>query len=246
MKRFLVVNPNTTASMTRKIGRAAQAAASAETVVEARHPAMGPASIEGWYDEAFCVPGLLQEIAKGEAEGYDGHLIACFDDPGLDAARSLARAPVVGICEAAMHTVSLIAHRFSVVTTLSRSVPAIEHLARRYGMAERCTVRASDVAVLDLEVPGSSAEGRIAEEIARAIAEDRAEAIVLGCAGMADLARRLSEQFGVPVVDGVAAGIRLLEVLAALGLRTSKKGSYVPPLAKPYTGLFEAFAPAAQ
>ena len=120
-------------------------------------------------------------------------IIACFDDTGLDAARCLSAMPVIGIGEAAFHMASLIAGKFSVVTTLSRSVPAIEHNLVRYGLDSRCAkVRASDVPVLELEVPGSNARQRISEEIEHAILDDRAEAIVLGCAGMADLAAALS------------------------------------------------------
>ncbi len=51
---------------------------------------MGPASIESHYDEALSVPGVLDEIAKGERDGVDGYVLACFGDPGLDAARELA------------------------------------------------------------------------------------------------------------------------------------------------------------
>ncbi|MCF8481836.1 MAG: aspartate/glutamate racemase family protein [Rhodospirillum sp.] len=243
MPRLLVVNPNTTESMTAKIGAAAQAAASPGTEIIARNPAMGPVSVEGWYDEAFCLPGLLEEIARAESESVDGHLIACFDDPGLDAARSLATAPVVGTCEAGMRLAPLIANRFAVVTTLSRSVPTIEHLAHRYGVTERCAIRASDIPVLDLDKPGCAAEDRIVEEIQYAIRDDKAEAIVLGCAGMADLPSRLAARCGVPVIDGVAAGVRLLEGLVGLGLRTSKVGPYARPRPKTYTGTFAKYAP---
>ena len=108
--------------MTEKIGAAARAAASPGTSITAVNPESGPESIEGFYDEAFAVPGLLVEIAKGEARGVAGHVIACFDDTGLDAARALARAPVVGIGEAAFHMASLIAAKFNLVTTLWRSI----------------------------------------------------------------------------------------------------------------------------
>ncbi|MEE8273471.1 MAG: aspartate/glutamate racemase family protein [Alphaproteobacteria bacterium] len=242
--KILVVNPNTTASMTERIGEAARSVASAGTEIVAVNPVQGPVSIEGYYDEAFALPGLLEEIARGEALGVDGHIIACFDDTGLDAARTLADAPVVGLCEAALHLACLIAGSFSIVTTLERSVPAIEGLVRRYGMAGHCRrVRATDVPVLALENPASEARRRIADEIRRAIAEDRAEAVVLGCAGMADLARALSGEFGLPVIDGVAAAVKLVEGLAALGLRTSKAGGYAAPLAKAYAGDLARFAP---
>ncbi|MFO1070103.1 MAG: aspartate/glutamate racemase family protein [Geminicoccaceae bacterium] len=237
-----VINPNTTASMTEKIGAAAGAAAAPGTIVVAINPAMGPVSIEGYYDEAFCVPGMLERIR--EARDSDAFVIACFDDTGLDAARSIAAVPVIGICEAAMHVTTLIAGSFSVVTTLGRSIPVIEHLARKYGFAHHCRkVRAAEVPVLDLEDPGSGARGKLEAEIARAVAEDRPEAIILGCAGMADLARDLSRQFGLPVVDGVAAAVKLAEGLVGLGLRTSKSGGYAAPRPKPYTGSFAGFAP---
>jgi allantoin racemase len=241
--RILVINPNTTASMTRKIGVAAAAAAAAGTEIMAVNPEHGPPSIEGYYDDAFALPGLLGEIAK--APDRDAYVIACFDDTGLDAARCLTRAPVVGIGEAAFHMASLVAGKFSVVTTLPCSVPVIEQNLARYGLAARCAkVRASDVAVLDLEKKGSSARKRISEEIGRALEEDRAEAIVLGCAGMTDLTAALSREHGVPVLDGVGCAVRLAEGLVALNLTTSKRGGYASPRPKRYSGLLAPFSPA--
>ena len=112
--RLVLINPNTTASMTAKAGAAARAVAAAGTEIVAINPACGPVSIEGYLDEAYAVPGLLDEIARCERSApADGYIIACFDDTGLDAARCLARAPVVGIGEAAFHLASLVAGRFS-------------------------------------------------------------------------------------------------------------------------------------
>ena len=240
--RILVVNPNTTASMTQKIAAAAADAASSGTEIVAVNPDSGPPSIEGYFDEAFSVPGLIDEIRKARA--IDAYVIACFDDTGLDAARCIAEAPVIGIGEAAFHMASLVAGRFGVVTTLSRSVPAIEHNLVRYGLASRCAkVRASDVPVLDLEAPGSGARERISGEIRRAIRDDRAEAIVLGCAGMADLASALSHEHGVPVLDGVACAVKLSESLVGLGLKTSKSGGYAAPRDKQLSGAMARFSP---
>jgi allantoin racemase len=228
--RILVLNPNTTASMTTKIAAAARRAAAPGTEILGANPTRGPASIEGYYDEAMSLAGLLGVIR--DTPDVDGVVIACFDDTGLDAARCLTDKPVVGIGEAAYHMASMIANRFSVVTTLARSVPALEHNLHRYGLWARCgRVRSSEVAVLELEEPGSDASTRISGEIARAIAEDRAEAIVLGCAGMTDLAGRLSDEHGLPVLDGVSCAVALCESLVRLGLRTSRLGGYasVPP-----------------
>jgi allantoin racemase len=239
-----VVNPNTTQSMTNKIARAAKAAASNGTDILATQPDMGPASIEGYYDEAFSVPGMLQRIAEAEKQGVVGHVIACFDDTGLDAARSLAKSPVIGIGEAAFHAASLVAGKFSVVTTLQRSVSAIEHNLVRYGLASRCLkVRAAEVAVLSLEEANSPAQMRISNEIEAAKAEERAEAVVLGCAGMADLAAQLSQKHGLPIIDGVSVSIGLIEMLSRCGLLTSKRGGYAAPLPKHYSGSFAEDAP---
>ena len=228
-----IVNPNSTASMTVKIGAAARAVAAAGTEILAVNPEEGPRSIEGYYDEAMSLPGMLAEIAKGEAAGADAHIIACFDDTGLEAARCLAGAPVIGVGEAAFHLASLIAHRFSVITTLSRSIAAIETNLMKYGLDRRCAkVRAAEVPVLALEDPRSNARRDISAEIGRAKLEDRAGAIVLGCAGMADLAASLSLEHGLPVVDGVAAAVKLAEALSVLRLRTSKLDAYASPRTK--------------
>jgi len=159
--RLNVVNPNTTASMTATIAAAAKRVARPDTLIHAVSSAFGPASIEGAYDDAFAVPGLLERIREGEAEGAHAHVIACFDDTGLDAARALANAPVVGIGEAGFHAATMLAHRFAVVTTLSRSVPVLENNLLRYGLDRRCArVRATDVPVLELENPASNARWR--------------------------------------------------------------------------------------
>lgn len=235
--KLLVVNPNTTASMTRDIGAAARAVAAPGTEIVAVNGPDGPASIEGYYDEAFAVPGMLREIAR--ARDVDGVVIACFDDTGLDAARCLVAAPVVGIGEAAFHIASLLGERFSVVTTLARSIGAIEKNLVRYGLASRCArVRAADVAVLALDDPSGAARRAIEAQIDAALRDDGAEAIVLGCAGMAAYAADLSRAFGVPVVDGVAAAVKLVEATVALGLTTSKRGGYATPLGKTYSGMF--------
>ena len=240
--RIKVINPNTTQSMTDKIGACARAAARPGTEVVAVSPAMGPVSIESHYDEALAVPGLLAEIAAGEAQGFDGYVIACFGDPGLKAARELARGPVVGIAEAAMHMASLVGARFSVVTTLERTVGQAWHLAEAYGMDRFCAnVRACELPVLELEEPGSRARERILEECRQALDEDDCDVLVLGCAGMADLCAHISATLGVPVIDGVAAGVQLVDALASLGLRTSKRGELAHPLPKPMTGLLGPF-----
>jgi allantoin racemase len=242
--RIKLINPNTTQRMTEAMGRCAREVAAPGTEIIAGNPSMGPPSIEGYYDEALATPGLLAEVIAGEREGCDGYVIACFGDPGLYAARELARGPVIGIAEAAMHAASVLAPGFSVVTTLARTCGMARHLAERYGMKRFCrNVRATNVAVLDLDKPGSAARRIILDECRRALEEDGSDAIVLGCAGMAELCAEIEDALGAPVIEGVTAAVKWTEALVALRLSTAKRGDYARPLAKRYDGMLKAFSP---
>lgn len=235
--KIAVINPNTTAAMTETIARAARQTAQPTTEILELTSATGPVSIEGFYDEALSLPGLLEAIGRAEREAVTGHVIACFDDTGLDAARQLAAAPVVGIGEAGYHAACLVAGRFAVVTTTALSVTALEHNILRYGFERRCAgVRSANVPVLELENASHDAVEAVSREIALAIEADRAEAIVLGCAGMADLQKALAERFACPIIDGVRAAVGLIEMLNQSGASTSRLGGYAPRNAKAITG----------
>jgi allantoin racemase len=234
--RIRVVNPNTTESMTALIEASARAVAGPGVVVEAVTSSMGPASIESHYDEALAVPGILAALRDA-----DGYVLACFGDPGLDAAREVANGPVVGIAEAAMHAATLVGRGFSVVTTLSRTRGRAHDLAGRYVAAGACRgVHACDVPVLELESDPAARKEVVA--LARhALEHDDSDAIVLGCAGMAGFAAYASAELGVPVIDGVAAATVTVQSLLTLGLNTSRRGEYAAPPPKPYTGLLDRF-----
>jgi allantoin racemase len=233
MTRLLLINPNATRSMTEQALRAARRVAHAGTRIEGATCAGAPLSIEGYCDEAMSVPAMLQAIRQGEAEGIQAYVIACFDDPGLNAAREVASGPVIGICQAAVQVATTIATRFSVVTTLPRSVPLIEDLVRHYGAGHACRrVRAVDLPVLALEARPDEAEARLLSEIRAARDHDGAEAVVLGCAGMSELCDRLTRLTRLPVIDGVAAAVKLAEGLVGAGYATSKIGAYAWPRVK--------------
>lgn len=228
--KLLVINPNATAAMTDKIRRSVAPLAAPGTILSFRNPEASPASIQGHYDEAISVGPMLEIMAQEEKEGNRGTIVACFDDPGIGAAREIARGPVIGICEAAMQVASIIASRFSVVTTLPRSVPIIEDLALRYGMERRCRrVHAADIPVLALE-HDPNARHTVRDAVVAATRSDGSDAIILGCAGMTDLTGWLSEEAGVPVIDGCLAGLKLIEAMASAGFATSKAGAYGWPL----------------
>jgi allantoin racemase len=231
--RIHVYNPNSTASMTAHIEAAARRVAHAGTEIIAVTASGTPPSIEGFADEAMSVPAMLAAIRAAEMNGADAHVIACFDDPGLAAAREVASGPVIGICQAAVQVACTISARFSIVTTLSRSVPIIEDLVLAYGAQHRCrSVLAVDLPVLALEADTGTARMRLLAETRRAVADSRAEAIILGCAGMANLCDWLSKEAGVPVIDGVSVAVKLAEAIVGAGHATSKLGAYAYPRSK--------------
>jgi allantoin racemase len=229
-----VINPNTTRAMTSKIEDCARAVVGSGVSVEGITSEIGPESIESHYDEAMSVPGVLDAIRRGERDGVDGYVIACFGDPGLDAARELASGPVIGIAEAAMRTATYLGAGFSVVTTLERTIGQAAHLAERYGMQRFCRgIHACDIPVLGLDTD-PDAQKVITEACHRALESDRSDVVVLGCAGMADMCGPISAELGVPVVDGVTAAVLTVQSLVMLDLHTSKRGEYAAPLPKAY------------
>lgn len=241
--KLLLINPNSSPRMTEGIAAAARAVAAGGTEIVATQPSFGPASLEGHYDEAIGAVGVLEQLRQAEPQGIDGTVIACFGDPGLDAAREASEAPVIGTAEAAFHLASMLATGFSVVTTMTRTCVIAEHLLLKYGFERQCRgVHGTDVPVLALEAAADDVAATIEACARTALARDRSGAIVLGCAGMAGLCGTLQQRLGVPVIDGVAAAVKLLESLAALGLRTSKHGDYARPLPKLYRGWAQPLA----
>jgi allantoin racemase len=233
--RILVINPNTTVSMTESIRRAAQRYASPATVILATQPSFGPESIEGNFEGYLSVVGVLDRLVTFE-EDFDALVMAGFGEPGREAAQELLDVPVFDITECAAHVACLLGRSYSVVTTLDRSVPQIEDRLALAGLGDRCaSVRSTGLGVLEIERDEDMTISRIVEVAQAAIDEDRAEVICLGCGGMAGLDEKVAAAVGVPVVDGVAAAVKLAEAVVGLGLRTSKVRTYAAPRPKKVT-----------
>lgn len=215
--RLLLVNPNTTASMTDAIAASVRGVAGPTTEIDAVNPVDGPASIENDDDERRCIPGLLDVVraAAGGPQAPDAYVIACFGDPGLEDVRAMVEAPVLGIAQAAMHAAALAAGSFSVVTSMSATVPRAWELAKMHTPSQCRGVYACDIPVLRIDSDPTSV-GPIGELCGTALTQDGSRAIVLGCAAMARFAAPLSERLGVPVVDGVVAATVLAEALVAM------------------------------
>lgn len=234
--RILVVNVNTTRSMTDSIAATARAVASPGTEIVGLTPRFGAVSVEGSY-ESYLAAVAVMETVRSHPDPYDAVIQAGYGEHGREGLQEIVDVPVVDITEAAATTAQFLGHRYSVVTTLDRTVPLIEDRLLLAGLSQRCaSVRASGLAVLELESDPDRAVAAIAEQAELAVREDHAEVICLGCGGMAGLTEAVAARTGAPVVDGVAAAVTIAEGLVRLGLSTSKVRTYAAPRPKTIVG----------
>lgn len=236
--KFLVLNPNTYDPMTEDMREQAERYARPGTEIEALSAPFGAISIEGHYEEEYAAVSFLESIKERGSE-FDGVILACFGDPGLWACREISPVPVVGIAEASMLMACTVAHKFSIVTVLPRLKPVMEDMVRRHGLEARCaSIRTTPLSVLDCERDPEAAEREITKASKAAIAEDGAEAILLGCGGMGPLDKRVGDVVPVPVLDGIACAVKLLEGIVDYGLSTSRAGAFMTPEEKEFTDPF--------
>lgn len=234
--RILVTNVNTTVSMTDTIVASAQAVASPGTEIVGITPDFGAESVEGNFESYLAAVGVMAKIAAYDGP-YDAVIQAGYGEHGREGLQELLDVPVVDITEAAAATAMFLGRSFSIVTTLDRTVPLIEDRLMLAGLRERCvSVRASGIAVLQVEQDATLAADAVFQQAEIAVNQDRAEVIVLGCGGMSGLDRRIQDRLGVPVIDGVTAAVTIAEGLVRLGLSTSKVRTFAHPHKKAITG----------
>lgn len=210
-RRLLVINPNTNAELTAQIRKAALDAAPAGTEVEVVNPARGPFAIETPLDRAEAVPNVVSLIDARRNDGFDGYVLACFDDLAVKEARRLVPVPVVSMFGAGVARARATGGRFAIVTTVEAAVAGIERLTAAYGVSHLCTVRAAGAGVADTAARTPQAEARLFAAIERAIGQDGARCILLGSGALSGRADALAERFDIPFIDGLAAAIVSLD-----------------------------------
>jgi allantoin racemase len=227
--RIAVINPNTSTSMTGVIEAAARAATSAGVEIVALQPTYGPRAIDS-AAESYLAAAAVMELAPALRDSVDAVVLAGFGEHGRDGLAELIDAPVFDIAEAAAHVAMMLGRSYSVVTTLTRSIAAIEDRLRLAGLFDRCaSVRACGLSTAEVDANPAGAVSAILAQARRAVHDDRAEVICLGCGGLAELDATVAAALGVPVVDGVAAAVRLAQAVVGLGLRTSKVCTFARP-----------------
>lgn len=231
--KIKVIVPVTTKEFVAPTREEVEKFASKGTEIDVEAIEYGTASIESSYDEMLVAPGIIKVAEKAQSDGFDGVITDCMCDPALDALREKLDIPVVGPGSISMLCAADLAHRFSIVTVLENVVTILENRVMEVGLGSKlASVRFINIPVLDLTDVKKLTSALVDESI-KAIAEDGAHAIVLGCTGMLGVADDLSDTlkkkgYGVPVIYPVAVAVKYLEMLIALGLKQSKK-TYMPP-----------------
>jgi allantoin racemase len=216
--RLLVVNSNTTASVTDRIAAAARAAATPGTTVEAVSAPFGLPLIVSRADWLIAGPATLAALAARRGT-YDAAVIACFGDPALDAAKELVDVPVLGISEAAFHAACMLGGRFGIVSFTAALRPMFEDCLARHGLAARCSGFRMRMGPAFAGDPGRVAEARaemIVSLCREAVEADGAEAVILAGGPLAGLAPVIAPHVAVPLIDGTAAAVRLAEAMVGL------------------------------
>jgi allantoin racemase len=230
--RILVLNTNTSPTMTAEIAEAAGAAAHESTEIVCLAPSFGAVAIDSAAESYLSAVGTMDVVATLLDAGdfdYDAVVLAGFGEHGRDALAEMLSVPVFDIAECAAHVAHLIGRRFSVVTTLARSVAPIEDRLLLAGLNAHCaSVRACGLGTAEVDADPAGAVAAIVREAARAVNQDGADVICLGCAGMAGVTAAISAKLGVPAIDGVAAAVALAQAVVGLALTTSKAGVYAP------------------
>ncbi len=228
--RILIINPNTTVEMTKQIEMAMSAVKRADTVLEVTNPLVGPAGLASGYDEVVAGYELIKMVQTARHQGYDAIIIACYSDPGIVAAKEICDFPVVGIAEAAMHMACMLGRKFTVLTTSKARVPSKVAYVQHNGLDSRlASVRPLGVTVVETSHEPEKTKDAILAVARRAIEEDGAEVIILGCAGMAGYAEELEQKLGVPVLDPNAVALKMAEAMVDLQLKPSRIGFFAHP-----------------
>lgn len=202
------------------------------TVVDASDTENGPASIESICEEYESIPGTVERAVRAQKEGYDGIILGCYADPGIDALREMLTIPVAGPFESSCFTALTLGHRFSIVTVTPDMCPVLEDEFVLKGGASRrmASVRAIDVDVLEVGSHPEILRERMFAAVERCIREDGADTVVLGCISLAfaGMDREIEERFGIPCVNPILTALKQCESMVHMNLRHSKRAYALP------------------
>jgi len=234
MLRILYINPIGTDVLDKDALETIKKVKRRDVEAKVVHLSRGPVHLEYHYFEHLNLHETLEWVKWAQKEGYDAVIIGCFYDPGFREATELVSIPVVPVAMATMHVAATLGHKFSIIVGRRKWIPKMESNVQMYGLERKL----ASFRVLNCTVPRMTEEpGKLKESILveakKAIEEDGAEVIVLGCTGESGFMKELIAKLGVPVLDPVVTSWKYAEMMADLyqkvGLTHSRLYGFEPP-----------------
>lgn len=240
--RLLLINPNTSQSVSDLIEAEARRAAAPQTAVRVLTAPFGVAYIETRF-EALVGAYAAATLAGEHVHEADAIVVAAFGDPGIDGLRELLDIPVVGMTEAALMSACLLGRRFSIIAISRRITAWYRETVQANGLLDRlASIRCLDVPLRDIGSVQEDHGARLEALCRSAVDDDGADVLIIAGAPLAGLARSIRERIPVPTVDGVSSAVCHAQTLVSLAPAAARRGSFAPPPAKPNQGLPEGIA----
>jgi len=229
--KILVINPNSSETVTAAIMESARRAATSGTTLIGATTKGGTRNIDCAFGDYLSGAAMIRTCLEAVTlHTPDAVILAGFGRVGIDALKEALTVPVVSISEASMAVACLLGHRFTTLTMLQQFIPYQQDLVRLFGFEAKCaSVRAININVEECVKDRTRTLAELTEQILAAVREDRAEVVILACAGLCGYERELSQRAGVPVLDPVAVGVKVAESLVGLELAHSKIRKFAPP-----------------
>ncbi|HDY87735.1 MAG TPA: hypothetical protein ENH82_06400 [bacterium] len=228
--KILVLNPNTSEMVTKKIEMAVMAVARKDVEVTVDRIEHGSEVLESYYDEAISAPYIIEKVKQANRDGYDAIIIAAFCDPGIEALKEISDVPVYGTAETTFSVALLLGNKFAILTEKKHKESVKIQQVRKMGLESRFAgVRALGMGVMDIGEEEEKVKIRGIEAARQMIEQDKAEVIIMGCASMAGYSQEMEDVLGVPILDPVTVTYKVVEGLTELRIMHSKIGLYATP-----------------
>ena len=235
MMKIMVINPNSSVDMTNHIEKILKGVKRPETDLVVTCPDKGPVAVESAYDALLAAYYSMDLVKKANQDNYDAVVIACFSDPGLVAMKEVSDILVVGIEEVSLHIAAMLGNKFTILTPTKKRIPAKYNDVWRNKLPfNLSSVREIGMTVTEAEGKPNVAKKRIIEIAKRAVVEDGAEVIILGCAGMTGYAEEIEKELNIVVIDPTLVTFKYAESMVEAGVKQSKRALYAHPSEKEY------------
>ena len=206
---ILVINPNSTESVTRAIDEAcAPLRIPGGPAIECVTLEEGPPGVETQQHVDGVVGPLIRLVSDREND-HGAFVIACYSDPGIHSMREATKKPVLGIAECGILTALTLGQKFGVIAILQQAVARhLRHIGA-LGVADRLAAELPVELGVTALADANKTFGRLVEVGTRLRDDHRADVVVLGCAGMARYRKPLQDAIGIPVVEPTQAAVAM-------------------------------------